>query len=173
MMDLFRKMRELSKVIVAVEERDELIKRTEEVLKDYETRISNIPENVSFIIGCGGRRFGHLNVKSDLNEGERDVLNTIASNLGFALKSIEDREDKEKLLQKLLENIEVIAYLVDRIRNPLAAIVGFSEFIENEHLKQKIIHQVERVIKIISKLDFAWIESEEIVKNLKDETKNG
>lgn len=67
----------------------------------------------------------------------------------------------------------MISYLVDRIRNPLAAIVGFSEFIENERLKQKIIQQVGRVVKIISKLDFAWKESEDVIKDLKDEIKNG
>ncbi len=163
---LLRKAIELNEMMAKAKNREELVRKTEEILANYKTRISDHPEDLSFAINHNGRRYGHLNVKSDLDDDEKYMFRILVKNLGFALKSIEYKEEKEKLLEKLSENIEVIAYLVDRIRNPLAAIMGYAEFIENKELKQKIVSQVERVVDIISKLDVAWINSEEVLEKI-------
>ena len=44
--------------------------------------------------------------------------------------------------------------------------MSYAEFIENKELKQKIVSQVERVVDIISKLDVAWIDSEEVLEKI-------
>jgi len=160
---LLRKAVEVSEVMVSTKNKNEVMRRAEDILADYNARISDHPENLSFTINHNGRRYGHLNVKSELDDDEKYVFRTLAKNLGFALKSI---EDKEKLLDKLSENIGLIACLIDRIRNPLAAIMGYAEFIEDENIKQKIVGQIERIVGIISKLDFAWINSEDVLKKL-------
>ena len=158
---LLRKAVEMSEIVTSAKNQNEVMRRAEEILADYKARISDHPENLSFTINHNGRRYGHLNVKSDLSDDEKYVFRTLAKNLGFALKSI---EDKEKLLEKLSKNIELITYLVDRIRNPLTAIMGYAEFIEDEKIKQRIVSQIERIIDIISELDVAWINSEDALK---------
>ncbi|MBO8181010.1 MAG: chemotaxis protein CheW [Archaeoglobus sp.] len=160
---LLRKAVEVSEVVASAKNQNEVLRRAENILADYNARISDYPENLSFAINHNGRRYGHLNVKSELEDDEKYVFRTLAKNLGFIMKSI---EDKEKLLGKLSENIELIAYLVDRIRNPLAAIMGYAEFIDDDNIKQRIVSQVERIVGIISKLDFAWISSEDIMEKL-------
>ena len=160
---LLRKAVEVSEVVASAKNQNEVLRRAENVLADYNARISDYPENLSFAINHNGRRYGHLNVKCELEDDEKHVFRTLAKNLGFALKSI---EDKEKLLGKLSENIKLIAYLVDRIRNPLAAIMGYAEFIDDDKIKQRIVSQVERIVGIISKLDFAWINSEDVIEKL-------
>ncbi len=80
---------------------------------------------------------------------------------------MEDAEKREELLRQLVENIRTLAYLVDRIRNPLTVIRAFAEiYIDNEEVRNKIIQQVERIVDIVRNLDVSWTESERIVPRM-------
>ncbi|WP_231487711.1 histidine kinase dimerization/phospho-acceptor domain-containing protein [Archaeoglobus fulgidus] len=82
---------------------------------------------------------------------------------------MEDEERREELLKQLVENIRTIAYLVDRIRNPLAAIRAFTElFVDDEEVSKKIIQQIERIVDIVEKLDVSWANSEKIARMEKE-----
>lgn len=76
------------------------------------------------------------------------------------------------LAEKLKENIDAMATLVDRIRNPLSGILGYVELFGDEELKNKISEQVRRIDDIVSKIDREWIESEKTIAQLKELTKH-
>ncbi len=95
---------------------------------------------------------------------EQRLFKALAEDIAFAFKTIEEEQKKEEFLRRLVENTKVIAYLVDRIRNPLAAIRAFAEIlIADEEVRDRITLQVDRIVKIIEGLDKSWQESEEIV----------
>lgn len=60
------------------------------------------------------------------------------------------------------KNIDEFAFPVDGIRNPLAAILGYSELFLDESLQNKIRKQVFRIDAIISRFDELWIESDRL-----------
>uniref|UniRef100_A0A7C3RDT5 Signal transduction histidine kinase dimerisation/phosphoacceptor domain-containing protein n=1 Tax=Archaeoglobus fulgidus TaxID=2234 RepID=A0A7C3RDT5_ARCFL len=98
-----------------------------------------------------------------MDEEMEPLLMTLTDNIAFAFKSMEDEEKREEMFKQLVENIKTIAYLVDRIRNPLAAIRGFTEiYIEDEEVRSKIFEQIERIVEIVRNLDISWSESERI-----------
>ncbi|MEM1671060.1 MAG: PAS domain S-box protein [Archaeoglobaceae archaeon] len=72
------------------------------------------------------------------------------------------------LVNKLKENIDAMATLVDRIRNPLAGLLGYVECFGNEEIRRKITEQVYRIDEIVSKIDQEWVKSEETVRKLKE-----
>ncbi len=112
-----------------------------------------------------GKIMGVITVHSTsetISDEEIDLLQTFAKDLAFAIKSIELEKLKEKAYQQIEHNIEQFATLIDRIRNPLAAIQALAELNLDEKTAKKIIEQIERINEVIKELDKGWMESEKI-----------
>ncbi|MEM4946439.1 MAG: hypothetical protein QXU31_09050 [Archaeoglobaceae archaeon] len=60
-----------------------------------------------------------------------------------------------------------MAYLVDGIRNPLAAIFAYMELSADDKLREKVHKQVLRIDEVISRLDRVWAESEKVKNFIK------
>nr|WP_202319947.1 PAS domain S-box protein [Archaeoglobus neptunius] len=162
---LLKNVAEVNKAIARIRNREELIKKVEEILSDYSARISEKPEDIYFPITYGGDNFGYLCVER-VNREEKILFERLSEDLALAFKSLEDEKIKNELYNMLYENILIIMYLVDRIRNPLAALRAFAELlIENSDSRQKIIEQVDRITEIIRTLDSLWERSERKMKN--------
>ena len=162
---LLREMVEVNEAIVRIRDRGELVKKIEETLSDYSAKIVEKPIGGECIeISYGEKTYGFLCVKR-VDEEMRSLLKTLIDDIAFAFKSMEDEERREELLKQLVENIKMLAYLVDRIRNPLAAIRAFTEiYIEDEEVRDKIFRQIERIVEIVRNLDVSWAKSERIAK---------
>jgi len=80
-------------------------------------------------------------------------------------RDISDRVVMEGLKQeayaRIEQNIEQFAIIGDHIRNPLQAIMGWAELIDDER-GEKIREQVRRINSLIVQLDQGWIESRKI-----------
>jgi len=160
---LLREIIEVNKAMARARDRDELIKKVEEILSEYSAKIADLPQESCFSISHDGRNYGYLCVKYS-GEEERVLLETLAKDIAFALKAIEDEKERERLLSRLIENVKTFAFLVDRIRNPLAVISGLAEtLIEKEEVRGKILQQVERIVEIVEKLDVSWKETEKFI----------
>ncbi len=94
-------------------------------------------------------------------ENEVEMLRTMAKDIAFALRSIRMEEQKKKAYRQINKNIEYFAYLLDAIRNPLMVIAGLAE-VDGGRNSRLILEQVERIDKIIRKLDKGWIETEKV-----------
>ncbi len=95
-------------------------------------------------------------------EEEIEILRTLANDLAFGIKSIELELERDSAYRQLQRNIEQISYLIDRIRNPLAAIVGYAEMWESiDGSREKILKQASRIESILATLDRLWKETEE------------
>jgi PAS domain S-box-containing protein len=110
----------------------------------------------------------YLATEKRLSEKEIELLQTMANDLAFAVKTIELDELKRKAFEQIERNIEQFAILVDQIRNPLAAIVGLAELkIDNGDVAEKIIEQARRIENLANWLEKGWLESEEVREFLK------
>ncbi len=111
---------------------------------------------------------GVLFVQSSYRLSSREVrlLRTLAEDIAFAVHSIEVEEEKNEVLRQLDENVNDMMALVDRIRNPLSVIKGYSElFCESAH--EKIDQQIGRILEIVRKVEERWKESEALKEKLK------
>ncbi len=95
-------------------------------------------------------------------EEEIEMLQTLADDLAFAIKTIEMDEARRKAYRQIEKNIEQFAILVDQIRNPLAVITGLAELKIDSNLRDMIVEQVNKIDRLIEKLDKGWIESEKV-----------
>lgn len=69
---------------------------------------------------------------------------------------------KSKAYAQIERNMEQFALLADRIRNPLQAIMGYAELIDDPGVTEKIRQQVQRIDAIIDQLDGRWAESRKL-----------
>ncbi|MDI9642224.1 MAG: PAS domain S-box protein [Archaeoglobaceae archaeon] len=159
-----RQIIEVGETLARFRDRKALIEKVETILSEYSARISNKPEEVYFRIGYKGENYGYLCVKF-AGEEERKLLKTLADDLALAFKSIEDENKKKELYERLSENIRTIAYLVDKIRNPLAVVLAYAEImIEDRKAKEKVVQQIDRIVEIMRELDTSWLKSEELAE---------
>ena len=103
---------------------------------------------------------GEIELYSDreLNAEEIDLLIAMANDLAFSIRLIEVTKQIER-------NISYFAFLVDGIRNPLAAIQLLAEVkVQNGDLRNSILKQVGRIVDVVSQLDRGWLESQESIK---------
>ncbi|WP_202320638.1 PAS domain-containing protein [Archaeoglobus neptunius] len=100
------------------------------------------------------------------SDDELDLIKTLSGDLAFAIKAIEIDEAERWAYEQISRNIDQMAFLVDRIRNPLAAARGFTEiYVEDEKIRRKINEQHERILELVRQLEDRWEESER-VRNL-------
>jgi PAS domain S-box-containing protein len=107
-----------------------------------------------------------LSKRTEFKDYEMEVFRTMARDIAFGLKSIEIDILKKRAYEQINKNIEYFAYLVDAIRNPLMIILGLSEMMEHEYA-EVIMEQVNRIDKVIKKLDQGWLETEKVRDFLK------
>ncbi|NLM29151.1 MAG: PAS domain S-box protein [Methanomicrobiales archaeon] len=77
-----------------------------------------------------------------------------------AQKEAEDQ--KTKAYSQIERNMEQFALLADHIRNPLQAILGYAELMDDPGAREKIRQQVKRIDAIIDQLDERWVESRKL-----------
>jgi len=110
-----------------------------------------------------GKLVGVLALYSDFKISNEEVrlLQMLADDTAFAIETIELEKAREQSLKQIEKNIEQFAILVDRIRNPLAIIVGIADLYGDVE-KSKILENVRRIEEIIERLEKGWLESEEV-----------
>lgn len=69
---------------------------------------------------------------------------------------------KKDAYDQIEKNIEQFAILGDHLRNPVAAIIGFCDMLEDKTTAGKIIKQAQEIDQIITRIDRGWIESEKV-----------
>lgn len=144
-------------------------KRTQEILEN-----SHPPECINFEkhnnmnayvfpLLHRGKLVGVLALYSDFKISNEEVrlLQMLADDTAFAIETIELEKAREQSLKQIEKNIEQFAILVDRIRNPLAIIVGIADLYGDVE-KSKILENVRRIEEIIERLEKGWLESEEV-----------
>jgi PAS domain S-box-containing protein len=93
------------------------------------------------------------------DNGEVARIITIARDI-TAQREVEDL--KSKAYGQIERNMEQFALLADHIRNPLQAIMGRAELLDDAETKEKIRQQVQRINGIIDQLDERWAESRKL-----------
>ncbi len=96
---------------------------------------------------------------------EVQLLEALASDIAFALEHIELEEEKKRIYDQINKNIEQLARVVDRIRNPVAIIAGLAETkIESREVVEEILEQVRRIDELCNEIESCWVKSEELVE---------
>jgi len=102
-----------------------------------------------------------------LFDEEIEILKSLANDLTLAIKSIEIEKDKNIAYEQIKRSLKLFMDLVDGIRNPLTAILGYIEMKDKLiDIFEQLTHQVGRISKIIEEVDRFWEESERIRKIL-------
>lgn len=91
--------------------------------------------------------------------GEVTRIITVARDI-TEQRQVEDL--KSKAYAQIERNMEQFALLADHIRNPLQAIMGRAELIDDAEATEKIRQQVQRINAIIDQLDERWAESRKL-----------
>jgi len=68
-----------------------------------------------------------IHSSSDFSEEEVALLEKLSSNIAFALSAYEVSEDRRRVVEQLAMNLTQFDEAADRLRNPLAAIIGAVE----------------------------------------------
>jgi PAS domain S-box-containing protein len=106
--------------------------------------------------------------RSEIPDGDYEFLKNFATQLAIALHEAVLFEQRRIAFERIEDNIEKFAILVDHIRNPLAVISGIAGTkIEDEKTKKILLDQVERILETVRQLDEGWLESEVIKEFLK------
>ncbi|MBO8178944.1 MAG: PAS domain S-box protein [Archaeoglobus sp.] len=117
----------------------------------------NKAKSLAVPIKHNGNVFGVLvlcNLGS-LTDEEIKILEELGTNLGFAISSYRAERDRKIAFNLLLENLNQLESLADRLRNPVAIISGYLEIREDigyERTFKEIENQVERINKILDDL---------------------
>ncbi len=100
-------------------------------------------------------------------DDEREILQTLASDLALAIEASKTEEEKWIAFEQIERNIEHFAILADQIRNPLAAISILTEMEVEGETKKKIMDQIKRIEELLRMLDRGWLDSEAVREYLK------
>lgn len=94
-----------------------------------------------------------------IERGEVARIITIIRDI-TAQREVEDL--RSKAYAQVERNMEQFALLADHIRNPLQAIMGRAELLDDAGAREKIQQQVQRINVIINQLDERWAESRKL-----------
>lgn len=75
---------------------------------------------------------------------------------------IEMEQFKKDAYGQIEKNIEQFAILGDHIRNPLTAIIGLCDLLDDKTVASKISARAQEIDEIITRIDRGWIESEKV-----------
>ncbi len=122
-----------------------------------------LPLKTERVVGAITVRF-----RGNLTREEVSILETLASDISFALKTFELDEAKRRAFERIEENIYQFAVLVDEIKNALTPISLATELqLPRELISEIITRQVEKIRNILREIDRGWIESEKVREFLK------
>lgn len=76
--------------------------------------------------------------------------------------TIEMEEIKKVAYNQIERNIEQFAVLGDHLRNPLTAIIGLCDLLEDRGVAEKILARAREIDDLITKIDRGWIDSEKV-----------
>lgn len=111
--------------------------------------------------------FGVLGIfakeKNAFSEEELNILGEIASDIAQGIAIIQLAEIKRRAFYQLERNIKQFRTLVDKIRNPLAVIQGYSE-LYNPDFQKKIEKQLAKMMNSLSILEEEWLSTEDLKK---------
>lgn len=91
----------------------------------------------------------------NLTEEEMTIFEDLGINLGFAISSYKAERDRKIAFNLLVENLNQLESLADKLRNPVAIISGFLEIrddIGHERTFKEIEKQIERINRILDDL---------------------
>jgi len=109
---------------------------------------------------CGDRTMIVREMRIPIFEhGEVKRIVTVSRDI-TAQREVEDL--KSKAYAQIERNMEQFALLADHIRNPLQAIVGRAELLDDAAAREQIRQQVHRINGIIDQLDERWAESRKL-----------
>ncbi len=109
---------------------------------------------------CGDRTMILREMRVPIFEhGEVARIVTVSRDI-TAQKEVEDL--KLKAYTQIERNMEQFALLADHIRNPLQAIMGRAELLDDPGTTEQIRQQVQRINGIIDQLDERWAESRKL-----------
>jgi len=100
---------------------------------------------------------------------EVGIISTIKGDVVLSIKSMEVEREKEAALRVIVENLNQLEFLADKLRNPLAIIKGYIEVKDDfnfEDFVKKIEEQANRIENILDKLRAREIATYEIKKIL-------
>jgi hypothetical protein len=132
-------------------------------------------EVIHDVIGSGELRSGIVrSVRGD--SGERKVIRFTAlphrdADQGITgiflcgldiTDSIEMEQLKKMAVTQIEKNIEQFAILGDHLRNPLTAIIGLSDLLEDRPIADKIRARAMEIDALITRMDKGWIDSEKV-----------
>jgi len=77
--------------------------------------------------------------------------------------------ERRELIEKIEENIKLISFLVDRIRNPLAAARAYCELRDKlgSEIYGKVIENIDRITVLVDDLDRVWGNLEKLRRGLR------
>jgi signal transduction histidine kinase len=77
--------------------------------------------------------------------------------------------ERRELIEKIEENIKLISFLVDRIRNPLAAARAYCELRDKlgNEIYGKVIENIDRITVLVDDLDRVWGNLEKLRRGLR------
>ncbi|HII99085.1 MAG TPA: PAS domain-containing protein [Methanoregula sp.] len=76
--------------------------------------------------------------------------------------TVEMEELKKTAFSQIEKNIEQFAILGDHLRNPLTAIVGLCDLLEDREIAEKIQARAREIDDLITRIDRGWIDSEKV-----------
>ncbi len=99
---------------------------------------------------------------------EIELLQTLSSDIAFALEHLEIEKIKKEIYAQITDNISRLAKVIDKIRNPIAIISGIAETkIDEQEVISEILEQIKRIDELCNEVEECWIKSEKLVEKLK------
>lgn len=134
-----------------------------------------VMDDIRDVIGTGQLRSGIIHPVQGI-DGERKVIRyTVLRHKDPALDTcviylyglditdtIEMEELKKTAFSQIEKNIEQFAILGDHLRNPLTAIVGLCDLLEEREIAEKIQARAREIDDLITQIDRGWIDSEKV-----------
>lgn len=124
-----------------------------------------------------GRNYGALTIYSNspFSEEETSLLKNLSRNIAFALSAYEVEQDKQKAMEQLAANLSQFNKSADRLRNPLAVILGSIEIMGDESkddVLEKIKEHASRIKEELDVLRVEEIKTYNLTKKARGDNKN-
>ncbi len=118
----------------------------------------------------GSKIYGAIVISSTRfpDREEIELLQTLSSDIAFALEHLEIEKIKNEIYAQITDNISRLAKVIDKIRNPIAIISGIAETkIDKQEVISEILEQIRRIDELCNEVEECWIKSERLVERLK------
>ncbi len=159
-------------VITSVNFNGEICECASTAMRKRSAEICSCSDGVTIAVPvCGENMHGAILLQTQRKPDaeEIELLETLASDLALALDYIDAEKQRNRVYSQINRNIQQLAEVVDRIRNPIAIIAGIAETkIDDGNVVREILEQVERIDKLVDDIERCWIKSEELAESLRN-----